>query len=340
MVEQEEGEFHDALRNIVADYLHISNFISRLPDADEDSDYLDFVDEVLIEGSNRYYISVKNMLSQNDIARAYLAKGLMDQNNRDRSTVEIILMAKKIPARVKEISDQLGITIIQLDWDFPIPARKSPSKNRISKLSHPTSWRIVTRLLFSGPSSIRKLSKEEGVSYSWAHATVTRLIDMGVAERTSMGVEVVDIDRLMDGISWERPFNRLLLDEIPIEGDDYMEAARDIGNTLNHWNLRHAYTAFTAGGLYTGHSQRFDKLYIYIEKRSLNDIRGSLYTEGGNLALNVYRSDRRVFQNTQEIENLILTTPSTTLLDLIGLGFKARTIAREMVNIYAETAHE
>ena len=54
----------------------------------------------------------------------------------------------------------------------------------------------------------------------------------------------------------------------------------------------------------------------------------------------VYASDRDVFQDAQELYDLSLASPSTTLLDLIGLGYRARTIAKEMVNKYAETAHQ
>ena len=340
MVEQEEGEFHHALRNVVAETLNSSRLRSRLPDPDEDGDLLDFVDEVLFDDQTTYYISVKNTLSKNDVARVYLAKGIFDRSLNEGTSVEFILMAKKIPSRVREIANQVDIIVIQLNWDFPIPARKSLSKNRISKLSHPSSWSVVTRLIWSGPCSIRHLSKIEGVSYSWTHATVTRLIDMGIAEKTPMGVKVVDLDRLMDGIAWERPFNRLQFDEIAIEGADYMEAAKDLGDVLTKWNIRHVFTGFTAGGLYTGHSQRFDSLYVYIDRRAFNNIRGSLSSEGGGLTLYVYASDRDVFQDAQELYDLSLASPSTTLLDLIGLGYRARTIAKEMVNKYAETAHQ
>lgn len=340
MVEQEEGEFHHALMNVVADTFSISPSQSRSPDADEDSDYLDFVDRVLLDGRTTYYVAAKNSLSRNDIAQAFLANRLVGPRMKDGMRVEFIMMAKKIPGRVREIADEVGIHVVQLSWDFPLPSRKSSSRGRISKLSHPRSWQIVTRLLWSGPSSIRQLSKAEGISYSWTHATVTRLIDMGVAERSSVGVKVIDLDRLMDGISWERPLNQLQVEEIPVDGTDYMETARELESILSQWNVEHAFTAFTAGGLYTGHSQRFDRIYIYIEESILDEIRGTLVGKDGGLTLNILRSDRNVFRDVQTMDGLTLASPSTTLLDLIGLGYKARAISREMVDRYAKTANQ
>ena len=262
MVENEEGEFHVALMNAVAESLQITPSRPQFPDADEDDDYLEFVDRILFAGDTVYYVEAKERLSRDDVAKALLAKRMVEIGRGGEQRAEFILMAKKVPARVKEIANAVGVIVVQLGMDFPLPSRKSSSGGRISKLSHPRSWQIVTRLLWSGPSSIRHLSKVEAVSYSWTHATVTRLMDMGVAERSSTGVRIVDLGRLMDGISWERPLNRLLVEEIPVSGADYMEVAQELEAILNKWNVGHAFTAFTAGGIYTGHGQRFDRLNI------------------------------------------------------------------------------
>ena len=50
MVENEEGEFHVALMNAVAESLQITPSRPQFPDADEDDDYLDFVDRILFAG--------------------------------------------------------------------------------------------------------------------------------------------------------------------------------------------------------------------------------------------------------------------------------------------------
>jgi hypothetical protein len=285
-------------------------------------------------------VEAKGRLSRDDVAKALLAKRLVETRRDEGTQIEFVLMAKKVPDRVRDIAAVVGINVIQLGMDFPLPSRKSSSRGRISKLSHPRSWQIVTSLLWSGPSSIRRLSKIEGVSYSWTHATVTRLIEMGVAERSSTGVRIVDLDRLMDGISWERPLNRLLLEEIPVSGKDYMEAAREVEALLNSWNVGHAFTAFTAGGIYTGHSQRFDKVYVYIDQSELDELKRTIFDEGGEITVNVYGYDKEFLRDTAKRDGLTLASPSTTLLDLIGLGYKGRALSREMVTQYAESAHQ
>ena len=340
MVEQEEGEFHSALLNVIADTFQISPARSRSPDADEDEDYLDFIDRIYYDADTVYYVQAKERLSRDDVARALLAKRLIGSRKDEVTQVEFVLLAKKVPERVRQIAAVVGINVIPLGMEFPLPSRKSSSRGRISKLSHPRSWQIVTSLLWSGPSSIRRLSKNEGVSYSWTHATVTRLIEMGVAERSSTGVRVVDLDRLMDGISWERPLNRLLLEEIPVSGKDYLEAALEVEGILNGWNVGHAFTAFTAGGIYTGHSQRFDRVYVYMDESAVDELRRTITDEGGNITLNIYSYDKDYLQETVERDGLTLASPSTTLLDLIGLGYKARSLSREMVNDYAESANQ
>jgi hypothetical protein len=340
MVEQEEGEFHSALLEVIADTYKITPSRSAFPDVDEDGEFIDFIDCIYYDANTVYYAGARERLNMDDIARALLAKRLMELERREGIEVVFVMLAKRVPRRVMDIAATVGIDVIQLDVDFPLPTRKTKSRNRISKLSHPRSWQIVTRLLWSGPSSIRRLSRIEGVSYSWTHATVTRLIEMGVAERQRTGVRIVDIDRLMDGISWERPLNQLLVEEIPVASKDYMEAARELEALFNDWKVEHAFTAFTAAGVYTGHSQRFDRVYTYMEQDGLDELKRMIADKDGETTVMVYRSDRDHIGATVERDGLTLASPSLTLLDLIGLGYKARTLSREMVSLFENASHE
>ncbi len=340
MVEKEEGEFHSALRQVVSDTFEVVPSRSSLPDVDEDGDFLDFVDCIYHHRNTVYYVTAKERLGRDDVARALLAKNLVESRKRKGTTVVFVLMAKKVPKRVSEMASAVGLDTIRLAIDFPLPTRKSSSRNRISKLSHPRSWQIVTRLLWSGPSSIRQLSKVEGVSYSWTHATVTRLLEMGVAERSPSGIRIVDLDRLMDGISWERPLNQLQIDEIPLTHSDYMEAALEIEEMLGQMKTEHAFTGFTAGGIYTGSGQRFDRLYLYVGKSARKKLRNMMNEEGGDVTLLVYRYEKDHLGRTETRDGLTLASPSLTLLDLIGLGYKARALAKEMVKEYESSPDE
>ena len=340
MVEQEEGEFHSALMQVVADTFGISPSRSSFPDVDVDGDYLEFIDRIYYDANTVYYAGARERLNRDDVARALLARTLIETGRREGTEVVFVLLAKKVPMGVREIAATVGIKVVQLGIDFPLPARKSTSRARISKLSHPRSWQIVTRLLWSGPSSIRRLSRIEGVSYSWTHATVTRLIEMGVAERDRTGVRIIDIDRLMDGISWERPLNQLLVEEIPVANDDYLEVAKELEVLLNDWGVGHAFTAFTAAGLYTGHSQRFDRIYVYIEPKGVEELRRTMTDRDGDISILVFRYDKDHLRETVERDGLTLASPSLTLLDLIGLGYKARTLSRELVSAFENAPYD
>ena len=140
-------------------------------------------------------------------------------------------------------------------------------------------------------------------------------------ERKENYVEIVNKDKLLNGVAWERPFNNLKKDEIYIEYNKTHEAARDISSMLPQKNIKFAFTCFTAGGLYTGSSIRTDSVYLYLSKEDIEFFKEIFETskKDGIKAL-IYLPDRDVFSESRKIEKVKVVSPSQALLDLAGLG--------------------
>ena len=235
------------------------------------------------------------------------------------------------------MADDMGIHVIRLESDIQLPYSTSARPSRVSKVSHWKSWKVTTELIRSGPISIRQLSISTGVSYGWTHATIRHLVEMGIATRNDEGVSIMDMERLLDGIAWERPLSNLLVREFQITGNNHMEAARDIEDVMEDWKIEHAFTGFTSGGMYTGYGQRFDRIYMYLDTKAVDEVERSLTDDKGEIGLRLYAPDRNVWRDTRLIEGLMMVSPSQTLLDLIGLGYGARTLARVMWKHYETT---
>lgn len=199
------------------------------------------------------------------------------------------------------------------------------------KLTSPKSWQVVSHLLRIKETSIRHLPIESGVSYGWSHATVQSLVSKEIASNSSGYAEITDINKLLNGIAWERPFEKLLAREIRIAANSATALAREISLVCDEQQIPCAFTSFTAGELYTGYSARHDSVYLYLEEKNMNELAGMFeeQTRGG-IAARVYSPDRNVFKDSRKspTENIWLVSPSQTLLDCAGLGYADRWICR------------
>jgi len=232
------------------------------------------------------------------------------------------------------------VHVIQLDWSVDMPTGPSKRKYSPTKLSSDVSWRIIIGLLRTSPASIRRIALGAGASYGWAHATVMRLIEMGVAERTSNGVSMKDAHRLLNGVAWERPLNDLQVVSFKVGGDEMMQSAKAIEAATRRNGVDHAFTGPTAAGIYTGYGQRFDRLYIYLDEEQVGSMKNVLEDPAGSISLEVYRPDRAVFKDTEERQGLTLVDPAQALLDVAGLGYSYWDLTLKMVEHLEKTSHK
>jgi hypothetical protein len=315
-------------------------------------------DRVYREGRRTVLVYVLDRASAADIAMAKAARDVLAGRARKKEQEECIVLARRVPAEVAELARALGVPVARLAWDAPVPRDATAPRAGAVRLSSDKAWRVASTLLATGPASVRALAGRAGVSYGWAHRVVGRLIDLHIASRTPQGIAVDDVDALLKGIAWERDVQKLRVAELPVAGDDVVEAARAVQSELDSNGILAAFTAITAGGIYTGHSMRFDTLYAYVDLRgryspSGRPARGhGLYTSGDNLVkwnvgavrrmvedpggrvrLSVHLPDRDVFEHAEERLGLRLVSPAQALLDLAGMGFGAWELAKEMVTV-------
>ena len=244
---------------------------------------------------------------------------------------EPVLICKVVPPDLLSLADSVGIHVVRLDWEVPLPGgSREGSTSRARKITSEKSWIVVSTLLASGPTSIKALALKGGLSYGWAHATVAKLMDMGVASRTAEGVTIVDVAKLLNGVAWERPFGELRRMVVRMKTKDAMAAAMGLTAFLDDGHVEHAFTSWTAGDLYTGYLKRGDSLHVYIPRDRWDMIRG-LDEEDGTIEVFAYLPDRDVFSRKERIHGLYLVEPPVALLDLAGLGHAGHDLAMEMV---------
>ncbi len=293
------------------------------------------VDLVIEDNTNKYFIEIKSKVRVDSIARLVLLKELLQKQEKDTSKIILVVASKIIPPIVEEIAEQIGIKLVPIPHNIGITMHQYdyfPSK---IKITSEKSWKVITRLLKERLTSIRQLSLMEKVSYGWAYATIQSLISQGIVTKKGNYVGISDINKLLNGVGWERPFENLFVGEINIEYDDAFKAAQNLTYMLKNKGIKFAFTSYTAGGLYTGYVIRHDSVYLYLEKKEIDFFMKTFKADKQGIKARVYAPDRDVFYDVREKESVQVVSPGQTLLDLAGLGYSGRDITKSLVDKYA-----
>ncbi|MCX6690677.1 MAG: hypothetical protein NTW33_01170, partial [Methanoregula sp.] len=222
------------------------------------------VDLVIEDFSKKYFIEITSRLTIEKIGHLLVIKKIF--RNRD---AEFVIASKIISPDAEKIAHVCDIRTIALPFRAHIKESEKPEVRRIEKISSAKSWKIVIALLTEKDCSIRHLAKKTNVSYGWTHATVQSLIAKGIVIQVNNYVKLHDVPKLLNGIAWERPFEKLYYDEVVLPDGDALSAARTITRMCDKQNIDCAFTSFTAGGMYTKYGFRHDTVYVYIPKDNL-----------------------------------------------------------------------
>ena len=292
-------------------------------------------DLVIKDNLRLFFIEIRSKPRLDSIFRLVTLREILEKQKEDDSEYNFVIGCKVIPPKVKDLAELLEIKIIELPKNLRISIPQYDIFPYRLKVSSEKSWKVISNLLKEKESSIRHISKKAKVSYAWTYETIQHLINQDIVERKENYVEIINTDKLLNGIAWERPFNNLKKDEIFIEYNKTHEAAREISSILPQKNIKFAFTCFTAGGLYTGTAIRTDSVYLYLLKEDIEFFKEIFDTskKDGIKAL-IYLPDRDVFSDTRSLEKVKVVSPSQTLLDLAGLGYGGRDLALDMVKKY------
>jgi len=287
-------------------------------------------DLVIEEFSKKYIIEITSRLTIEKIGRQLAIKKILRNRNAD-----FVIASKLISPDAEKIAQACDLRIIALPYRTHFKESEKSDVRRIEKISSAKSWKVVIALLTENECSIRHLSKKTNVSYGWTHATVRSLIAKGIVIEVNNYVKLQDIPKLLNGIAWERPFEKLFYNEAVLPDSDALSAARTITKMCDTQNIDCAFTSFTAGGMYTKYGFRHDTVYVYIAKENLDPFLKSFAapdTQG--VKIRVYKPDRDVFSDTRIMEEMRLVSPAQALLDLAGLGYSGRDLTLKLVENY------
>jgi len=312
------------------------NALIRLDSTFKDNYPLQF-DLIIEDGYKTYVVEHKGVVRLEALSQLGLLKMLLDANNISTHDIEFVIAGKRITAEAAEAAEKIGIRFIKLPANISLEGAQDKHGALPVKLTSPKSWQVISYQLKTKGTSIRQISIGSGVSYGWTHATIGALASKGIVSDAGGDLKITDINKLLNGIAWERPFEKLFTQEIRISADNAISLAKEICHVCDEQQIPCAFTSFTAGEIYTGYSARHDSVYLYLEKKNIAELIGmfDVRTEG-KIAVRIYAPDRDVFKDRRifSVEGIWLASPAQALLDCAGLGYAGRDLTLKLVDAY------
>jgi len=286
-------------------------------------------DLVLRQGDEVYVVEVK--AGRADLHAVEQLCFFRDVIGRDEGVsedrVHLVLAAKTVPEGVLQALEHVDGRVVQLPAGLEMQEETSKAPLSKAQVTTPKAWRVICTLLAGPVPSINQLHEEADVSYGWTHRTVTNLEDLGVVGRKNGLLTVTDRSKLLNGVAWERPLDSLKVRELSTNVESVEAGGRELTQALDRSGTAFAFTAHTAGALYTGYAFRSDTFYLYADDP---DLVPDLVEEGDGPKLIVYEPDRSL-DEAELVEGLRLASRCQVLLDLAGMGPKAGDMTRAMV---------
>ncbi len=318
-------------------------FIKQSLDVDDEADvkldayWKDLGFDMIIDDKRRtkmFFIDVKAKASIESLALLNLYKDYIDPE--PTSGRHFILVTKFISPRLMEMAIKIGIDVLMMPREIVLTENPSKSSIGAVKITSEKSWKIVSGLIRLRSSSIRNLSISEKVSYGWAHSTINNLITHGIANKNGNQVFISDMDKLLNGVAWERPTYSLVEKEFSIPFQEISSAAKELTEVLETHGIKFAFSSYFAGMQYTGLGIQFDSVQVYVDAEEIGNVKELLGTsdDGSGVRLQLMRPDRMLFSETRVVGGFKVTSPSQTLLDLAGLGYKGKDLTKGLVAIY------
>ncbi|MBM3300764.1 MAG: hypothetical protein FJY85_12520, partial [Deltaproteobacteria bacterium] len=221
-------------------------------------------DLVIVDGTKGYLVEIERRVSLDVLSKLNLLKDLIRPEDMGVSDLSYYLAGNTISHSVRSLAASLGIRVLLLPGAAGV-TEPSERKYGTVRVTTEKAWRVASLLIKERTSSIRSLALKEKVSYGWAHATVQGLKRQGIVRQTVNRVIVEDVDKLLNGAAWERPFQTFVRKELRTPFKGTYEGAKETTAALEDRGLKFAFAGYIAGTLYTGQSVRHDLIQIYMD---------------------------------------------------------------------------
>ena len=225
----------------------------------------------------------------------------------------------------------------------PLPRAEIRPPPDVSKLVRtslvsPMALRVVRYLLQHNSTTQTKIANDMRVSVGMVNKVVSALTQRELVSYRGKQLVVFDVWKLLNEISWNRPFRSLKNGEIHVGGvKSIRELETKLVQVCEAAKIRYALTLFSGASRYIGYGMKYDSAQAYVERGSaLSEEleRGGTEAREG-MVLEIYNIDTwDIIEEAKTIEGVVVCSPAQLVMDLVSYGSVGRDWA---VRLYEAT---
>lgn len=189
---------------------------------------------------------------------------------------------------------------------------------RKMKLTSRKAYQVVRYILVYQKFSQREIARKSNVSLGYINEVINYLVNIGIVEKTTKGFILWDKIKLLEKISFDRPFTNLEIDRFRLPTINIQDTEKEISQTLQKQNKEYAFTVFSGLRHYFEYHLGYPTVHFYIENENVTN----LFERGeGPIQVIVLRADlENIMKNKKKIEGFYVCDKEQIMVDLFSSG--------------------
>ncbi|MCW4012511.1 MAG: hypothetical protein NWF07_05900 [Candidatus Bathyarchaeota archaeon] len=180
------------------------------------------------------------------------------------------------------------------------------------------AYRIAKYLLGKNETSQSEVSQQTGVAIGYVNEVIHQLADLDIVKVEYGNTRLLDYARLLDKISMDRPFKKLIAETIRLPTSTITDTENMINQYCFTKGIRYAFTGFSGLRNYYEYHISYPMVHVYID--DVDEIR-SLEKGQGVIPVVILKPDRPdIFKESKEIQSVSVCEKIQIAIDLYSSG--------------------
>lgn len=186
------------------------------------------------------------------------------------------------------------------------------------KLTSKKSFKVVKYLLQYPENSQFDLSKKTGVSLGYVNEIVNFLYDLDIVSKEPRKCMLKDPVRLLEKISFERPFNRFVATSFRLATTSIKKGEEILKNACINNKINYSFTVFSGLKRFYEYHITFPSIHAYVSKIKIEE---AIEHGEGPITLFLLTPDRAdILKEAKRIEGFFICTKPQIIVDLFTSG--------------------
>lgn len=184
------------------------------------------------------------------------------------------------------------------------------------KLTSKQAYKVIRKILAEQSFTQRQVSRETDVSVGYVNEIINYLLDIGIVARTTKGFILWDTIKLLEKISFDRPFTSIETDRLRLPTRTIQDTENEISNKLQGKN--YAFTVFSGLRRYFEYHISYPIVHLYVEEKNSLDL---LEKGEGPIQIVILRPDlENIMKEKKKIDEAYVCDKEQVIIDLFSSG--------------------